>query len=221
MWEGAMTDESPKKDMKQNGMNYDKAKADSTKENHMKEIWQCQPVEDIQMSTEQIRKRAGRFEKKIWWRNVREYAGALIASVLFASFFVKSHDVVFRTACGMIVVGMAYAVWQLHRKGASKSAPEEMGSASSVQFYKSQLERQRDLAASVWWWYLAPLVPGLVLFAASSAVSDPRPGRLMGLALFYGFTVGLFIFIWKLNARGARCLQRQIDELDGAENQRS
>jgi hypothetical protein len=220
MWEGAMTNESPQESMKQNGMNNENAKTDSPKQNRIKEIWLCQPVEELQMSAEQIRKRAGKFERKILWRNVREYVAAFIAAVLFASFFVKSHDVVFRTACGMMILGLGYAAWQLHRKGSAKRVSEEMGTASSLQFYRSELERQRDLAASVWSWYLAPLVPGLLLFAVSSALGDPRPSKLIALALFYGFSVGLFILVWKLNARGARCLERQIDELYAAENQR-
>ena len=93
-----------------------------------------------------------------------------------------------------------------------------MATTSSLQFYRRQLERQRDLTASVWSWYLAPLVPGLLLFAVSSALGDPHPRKLIVLALFYGFSAGLFIFIWKLNARAARCLQRLIDELYAAEN---
>jgi hypothetical protein len=215
MWEGAMINDAPNDRVKQNQMN---DSLNKNKEDRMKEIWQCQPVEGIKMSAEQIRKRAGGFEKKIMWRNVREYVSGLIAAGLFASFFVKNHDPMFRSACGLMIVGLAYVAWQLHRKGAAASVPEDMGAASSLQFYRKQLERQRDLAASVWSWYLAPLVPGLVLFAVSSALGDPRPRKLIILALFYGFSAGLFIFIWKLNARGARCLQKMIDELTAAEN---
>ena len=76
------------------------------------------------MSAEQIRKRAGSFEKRILRRNVREYLSGLIAAVLFASFFVKSDDPVFRTACGLMIVGLAYVAWQLHRKGSAKTVPE-------------------------------------------------------------------------------------------------
>ena len=190
----------------------------SSKEERMKEIWQCQPVEGIKMSAEQVRKRAGGFEKKIMWRNVREYLSGGIAAVLFAYFIATNHDPLFRASCILMIVGLAYVAWQLHRKGSAQSVPEEMGLVSSLQFYRGQLERQRDLAASVWSWYLAPLVPGLALFAVSSALADPRPRKLIALALFYGFATGLFIFIWRLNARGARCLQRLIDELGATEN---
>ena len=55
---------------------------------------------------------------------MREYLSGLIAAVLFASFFVKSDDPVFRTACGLMIVGLAYVAWQLHRKGSAKTVPE-------------------------------------------------------------------------------------------------
>jgi Flp pilus assembly protein TadB len=205
-----MMNESPKDPREQNQMQMN--------DDNLKEIWRCQPVEGIKMSAEQIRKRAGSFEKKIMWRNVREYISGGIAAVLFVYFIATNHDPLFRAACVVMIVGLAYVAWQLHRKGSAKSVPEEMGAASSLQFYRKQLERQRDMAASVWSWYLAPLVPGLILFAISSALADPRPRKLIFLALFYGFSAGLFVFIWKLNARGARCLQRMIDELHDAEN---
>ena len=183
----------------------------------MQEIWQCQPVEGLKISVEEIHHRAEKFEKKIMWRNVREHLSGLVAAVLFGSFFVKSHDPLFRTACGLLIAGLAYVAWQLYRKGSSRNLPEHLGSESSLQFYRKQLEQQRDLAASVWSWYLAPLVPGLVLFAVSSALADPRPRKLAALALYYGFCVALFIFIRQLHTRGARCLQRLIDELYAAE----
>jgi hypothetical protein len=190
------------------------------KEDRIKEIWQCQPLEGIQMSADQIRRRAGTFQKKILWRNVREYAAGLIAAVLFGFFFVTSHDTLFRVGCALLIAGLAYVAWHLHRKGSARSVPAAVGAASSLQFYRGELERQRDLVASVWWWYLGPLIPGLILFAVSAALADPHPHKLGVLALVYGLCAGLFIFVWKLNARAAHCLQRLIDELYTAESQR-
>ena len=64
----------------------------------VQEIWQCQPVEGIKMSADEIRNRALKFEKRIFWRNAREYAGALIAVVVFAVSFVKTDDLGMRAA---------------------------------------------------------------------------------------------------------------------------
>jgi hypothetical protein len=37
------------------------------------------------------------------------------------------------------------------------------------------------------------------------------------LALWYGLIAVFFIFVWRLNVRAARCLQRMIDDLRRAE----
>jgi hypothetical protein len=77
----------------------------------MKELWQHQPVEVVPMSLEKIRARAAKFEKKIWWRNLREYVGGAIAAALFVSFFIKSHDNLFRLACVLMIAGLAYMAY--------------------------------------------------------------------------------------------------------------
>jgi hypothetical protein len=86
-----------------------------------------------------------------------------------------------------------------------------------VQFFRGELERQRDAIKNVWPWYLAPMVPGYVMLTIAYAVSFPRPVRWIGAGAFDLFVVLLFIGIWKVNMRAARCLQRSIDELNVAE----
>ena len=182
------------------------------------QIWQGQPVEGLKMSTDEIRKRAGKFQSTIQWRNVREYAGALVAAGLFGSFLLKNHDTLFRIAFGLFIAGLAYLVFQLQRKGSTKGLPEAMGAVPCLQFYRAELERQRDLLANVWTWYLAPLVPGFAVYTIAFAVTYPHPAMLGALVLYDGVVAALFFLIWKMNVRAARSLQRRIDELYAAQN---
>jgi hypothetical protein len=186
----------------------------------VQEIWQGQPLEGIKMSTAEIRKRAGKFENQVQWRNVREYLGALIAAVAWGFVLLKGHEILFRVAFGLFIAGLAYVVFQVHRKGSARSLPAAMGSASCLDFYRGQLERQRDLVSSVWWWYLAPLVPGFAVYTVAYALANPRWGNLGGLAVMNLIVAAVFFFIWKLNLRAARTLQRLIDDLSAAENSR-
>jgi lipopolysaccharide export LptBFGC system permease protein LptF len=186
----------------------------------MKNIWQCQPVEGIPMSVQQIRKQAGKFEKQIVWRNVREYAGALIAAALFSFSFATTHDPLFRSGFVLLIAGLVYVAYQLHRKGSPKSLPVQMGAVSCLQFHRSELERQRDLVGSVWSWYLGPLIPGLAVLTIAMAVANPRPGNIGGVMLMATIIAAFFVFVGKLNARAARSLQRLIDELSTAEGTR-
>jgi len=186
-------------------------------ENPAQRIWQNQPVEGIKMSAEEIRRRAGKFERRIRRRNLRESVGCVIVSGLFAYFLYDTHNVLFRIAYGLFIVAMIWIAIQLHRKGFVMSLPAGLEASSSVQFFREELERQRDAIKNVWPWYLAPMVPGYVMLTIAYAVSFPRPVRWIGAGAFDLFVVLLFIGIWKMNMRAARCLQRSIDELNAAE----
>ena len=186
--------------------------------NRIQEIWQCQPVEGIKMSIEEIRKRSTRFEKKIFWRNMREYVAGAIATVLLGVSIAGSHNLLDRSAFVLLIAGMVYALYQLHRRGAAKSMPASAAAVGpSLDFYRSELTRQRDLTSTVWTWYLGPFVPGLVVSAIASAAHSLQPRHIAMVAFWYGLIAAFFLVAWKLNARAARCLQRMIDDLRTAE----
>ena len=185
--------------------------------NPAQRLWQDQPVEGITMSVETIRKRAAKFERKILWRNVREYVAALIAAALLGYFLVTAKDVFARVTFGLLIAGLLWMVVQLHRKGSVMTMPAGLGTLTSLEFYRTQLERQREAVDTVWSWYLAPLIPGFLVYTVWSAIRSPHPATWVGLAVMDVVIAGVFYVIWKMNARAARCLQRMIDELKAAE----
>lgn len=172
------------------------------------------------MSSEVLRKRARKFGRAIWWRNAREYVGAVIGVALFASFLTQAHDLVFRVSYALFIAGMVWIVVQLHRKASTRSIPLEADTSTSLRFYRAELERQREVVKNVWPWYLAPLVPGFVVYTLAYALAFPRPVSWAGLALLDAIIAALFFAVWKMNMRAARCLQRTIDELKAVENSR-
>jgi hypothetical protein len=188
--------------------------------NNPQQIWQSQPVEGIKMSAEALRQRSGKFEKMFRRRNIREYVASLLAAVGFGYFFVTTQAVLFRIAYILFIAGLGWVVFQLHRKGSSRSMPATMGTSTSLQFFRSELERQRDVVKNVWPWYLAPLVPGFVVLTVGYALARPYPVGVVSAVLLDGFIAVLFFLVWKMNQRAARCLQRTIDELYAAENPR-
>lgn len=182
--------------------------------NVVTQLWQSQPVEGIKMSVEEIRSRATKFEKKIFWRNIREYVGSAIAIGLFVSFFVNSHDSLFRTGCALCIAGLLYMAYQLNRRASVRSLPAELGAESSLQFYRGQLERQRDFIAHIWRWYLWPLVPGLAVFSLQSILAVHK--HIWPALAVNGLFAASLIAAWQANAYAARCLQKRINELNGA-----
>lgn len=180
-------------------------------------LWQCQPVEGIHMSIEEIRQRSAKFERKIVWRNLREYLASLVASILFVWFLVRTHDIFLRIAYVLFILGMAWVVVQLHRRGSARTLPSAMEASASLQYFRSELERQRDALQDVFSWYLAPLVPGFVVMTLGYLHSMPHPKGLIASAIVDVSVAALFYGIWRLNLRAARCLQRKIDDLYAVE----
>ena len=183
----------------------------------VQKIWQDQPVEGIKMPAEVIRKRASRFERKVKWRNIREYAASLVTVVLLGYFAATTHDLLSRVSFGLFIAALAWIVVQLHRKGAPKRMPSGVDTLTALRLYRSELERQRALVKSVRSWYLAPLVPGLVVYAVGQASHASTPATWIRLVFLVGFVAAAFRFVWKLNLRAAECLERMIDELNASE----
>lgn len=179
-------------------------------------VWQNQKLEGIRMSADELRRRAGKFQRRIFWRNAREYVAALVVVVFFGFQFWRTPDAVTRAGFVLISAGALYLVWHLGRRGSSRSLPVEMGLASGLEFHRRELERQRDLLQSVWRWYLGPLMPGWVVLAIGMARTNPGHLRNFGLifTLYQIIAALFFVFVWHINRRAARKLQQQIDELD-------
>ena len=186
-------------------------------QNPAQKLWQDQPLEGIKMSAEEIRRRAEKFERRIWWRNARETVASLIAVGLFVYFLATSHDWLSRVTFGLFIGAMVWIVGALHRKGSAKKLPEGVDTLTGVRLYRAELERQYEVVKGVWWWYLAPLVPGFVVYTIGYAVEFPRPGAWTGLAVMDGIVAGMFFLIWRMNMRAARCLQRMIADLKAPE----
>jgi len=180
-------------------------------------IWQNQPVEGIHMSAEAIRNRSVKFERRVYWRNVREYVSSAAAICMFGFFLVRDHRTLPRIAYVLFIAGIVWVVLQLHRKGSVKTVPAVLGTSPSLAFFRSELERQRDVVQSVLSWYLAPMIPGFVVLTLDMVHRLPFPASLGAIVLMDGGVALLFFVIWRINLRAARCLQRKIDELRAAE----
>jgi Flp pilus assembly protein TadB len=168
------------------------------------------------MSADQIRQRAVKFEKKIYWRNAREYVAAFVVVAFFAFELWRGPDPLTAAGFALIIAGVLYLVWHLHRRGSVRTPPADLGLTSGVEFFRRELERQRDLVKSVWRWYLGPVAPGLIVVMVAAARANPGHLRHFGwfMVAYDLFATFVFVFIWRLNERAARKLQRQIDELD-------
>ena len=177
----------------------------------LKNVWQNQTVEANQMSLDELRRKAGKFQKRIRNRNLREYAASAFAVAAFGYYIWRFPPL--RLGSGLMIAATLYMVYQLHTRGAAKTVPAALGMGTCRDFHRRELEQQRDLLRDIWKWYLLPCVPGLLAFLAVP-VMYLAPGKWLGVVPLILLCTVFFYGIASLNQRAARRLQRQIDELD-------
>ncbi len=191
---------------------------ESSQDRRMNELWQSQPTEGVRMSVEQIQASAGKFQRKIQFRNIREYVAA-VTVLVFAGFeFWHAGPLLVRVGFGLIAAGTFYLIWHLLSRGSARTLPEDAGRTSFIEFQRGELTRQRDLLTSVWRWYLGPLVPGMAVLLVAFALANPGHLKHPSFVVVPEgiFFAACFFVVAKVNATAARKLQRQIDELDQA-----
>jgi hypothetical protein len=180
------------------------------------EIWQSQHVEPLTMSIEELRSRAMKFESQIRLRNRRETIVAGVMIPIFALFLRWFPSPLERAGSILIIAGILFVIYRMNSMAAPAGVPAGGGLETCVAFHRRELERQRDLLRSIAFWYLGPLVPGLVLFNLAVIAPHIRPGHPTDWwrALpFLAIAAAWFRFTIRLNRRAAHTLQRAIDDL--------
>ena len=181
-------------------------------------LWTAQPVEPFTLSVDQLRKRAGKFQARIRQRNITEYLAALLVIGVFG--WMAWLIPVFTVKAGalLIILGALYVCWKLHKIAGQGAGQQADNADRLLDHHRTELLRQRDALASVWRWYLAPFVPGSVLFVAGGDFSpDTGLPFLAGLATFaisMAIMGSVFAGVIWLNNRAVKQLDAEIAELD-------
>lgn len=182
----------------------------------IRNVWQDQPVENAPMPLEEIRRKAQQFEKRIDRRNLREYIGGAVGLAVFTYYIFKFPSPMTRAGSALVIAGMLCIMVQIYRRASPGKLPADLAWTASLQYHRRELARQRDLLRSVSWWYIAPLLPGLLVFTAGTMPPHVPGWVYLVLGLFYLVVFGGIIWV---NHRAAVSVSRQIAELDNLESQ--
>ena len=180
----------------------------------IRDVWQNQPVENTPMPLEEIRRKARQFEKRISRRNLREYVGAALGIAAFTFYIFKFSSPMIRAGSALIIAGMICIVIQIYKRASPGTLPADAPLTDSIAFHRVELVRQRDLLRSVVWWYIGPIIPGLVVFGLGITPRRGAASLLNAVPLLCIFG----LVVWA-NHRAAERLERQIAELDNLESQ--
>jgi hypothetical protein len=192
--------------------------ANDDSSDQVRNLWQNQNLELFQMSPDEIRKRIQELDRRIRVKNVTGYvAGVLLIALFIFSLFV------FRTLTERIgslltILGTGYIVYQIYLKQqhakASSAGAKELGNAESTEFYRTELERQRNFHSGIWFWSrMVIFTPGPLIFIMGFAIAHPELAKFVRVDLI-GILI-LALLAIPVNLRLARKYQRQIDKLDG------
>src|ERR1017187_10646363 len=105
------------------------------------EVWRTQNVEHTQMTLDEIREKARKFKRTILFRNLREYV-AIVIVVAFFGLSMGQYPPLMRAGAGLIIAGVLYVAYQLHRRGSSKTAAADLATASCLDFHRRELDRK-------------------------------------------------------------------------------
>lgn len=173
------------------------------------------------MSLADVHLHAQRFQSRIRTRNMIEYVAAASVIAFFAWMIPTVPEPIVQFGAGLIVLGALYVCWKLYQLGRAATRGEmNAGAQSWVAFHRAELVRQREALRTVWSWYLAPFVPGMVVFLAGVSFTEANPAPLAArLTVFLaglGLMAAVFAVIWWLNAQAVKKLDAEIAAVDAA-----
>lgn len=182
-------------------------------------LWAEQHRDAVPLDAEALARADAHFRRRIRRRDAIEYVAGLLGMGVFVISAILIPDWGVRIGCAATVLGMLIVLRNLWRR--RPAAPDTALGAPSLAFYRATLVGQRDAVASVWRWYLAPPVPGMVLLLLavlrSSAERTPLWTAILGFVLTALPVVVVFWGIHRLNRTAAHRLQAMIDALDRGE----
>jgi hypothetical protein len=195
-------------------LNKEEAMPDKPTPVNPQDLWQSQPEEEMNVTLATIRSKALKFQTKIRRRNIREYVGLAIGTVLYGAFVWFLPGLLTKVGAVLTLAGMCFSVYRIYRDGSSQEVPVDSSARDCLEFHRRQLVRQRDMLRRVGPRQIGPVMPGFVLFYAGvwdSSVRDTKSAIVMAITGILAASV--FGFVYWCNVRAANKMQQELDAL--------
>jgi SNF family Na+-dependent transporter len=180
--------------------------------NDPRSVWQDESAEVPRMSPAMLQEKLARINADSAKRRHATNVGLTFNVVLFLMLaFVFSHPVL-RIGSGLTSIGWFIALRQLRRRDAAGMRAAATQYATSIQSYRSILERERDVAAA-WPWLLAA-VPGPIVYIIGTSLQFPRFRAY--LYIFLAVLAALVAVIVATQLLRTRRYQRELDSVAGS-----
>jgi hypothetical protein len=181
-----------------------------------KQIWQNQPTEAMQMSLEEIRRKAHQFHNKARLKALTAIVIGIALCGVFAATVAKPQYLVLRIGWGILSIWALYGAYQAYKWIWPSSLAPDATVGTSLDFYRRELERRRDYVRHIWrrsglWGCFT----GLALVVVPALMGALRAPRLLvnAVPLFVLLTTWFVVFS-SIRKRERTNLQREIDALN-------
>lgn len=179
-------------------------------------LWTVQQADARAPSRAELTERAARFRSRVRVRDLLEYAAGALVIATFGYIAIDAPDWGIRIASLALIAGMCAVLRNLwHRRPANDPA---MFAQDALTHYRELLAAQREALASVGRWYLAPFLPGMVIFIAAAVRAQAEaislPAALRNGAIATAVIALIFGLIFWLNRSAARAIAAEIATLD-------
>jgi Na+/melibiose symporter-like transporter len=182
--------------------------------NDPRNIWKNQTTEAFKMSADELRRKAQQRERKSRFEAAYSIVIGLILFVFFAWTFARPQELAPRIGVGVLSLwGIYFAYQACKRIWQGRLAPDATLN-TTLQSYRSELEKRRDYAQHIWRRALTFCFLGMALVIVPALIKSLDAPRL--LVNFVPFFVLLAIWcaiFFPMRKRNQRKLQQEIEEL--------
>jgi hypothetical protein len=119
------------------------------------------PCASREISADDLAREFNEFERGVRWRGRWEILGAVMGLAVASVVFLRATALPLQIAWAVSIALTLFLIWFVAGKTSVKPMPEQASFASSLAYYRGQLERQRRLLRTVAWWWLLPMLPAL------------------------------------------------------------
>ena len=188
-------------------------------ENDPRKIWQSQPKEPSAMTLKLIRMKVRELHAKTRRKLWGSLAGPLVVGA-FCALGIKLVDGLFPVLELVFALAIAWSltgVYFLNRGMWSAAMPGDAALSTGLEFYRREVERQRNLFGRVLLWSFGPVFLAIATFILLLVMVTR--GKIFPALPFLTLIVVWIGAVFVIRMRERRALQREIDELNDLERE--
>lgn len=190
--------------------------------NDPKNIWQSQPTEPLKMSATDLRRKAVKLQSRARFTARLTIIIGIVLCVFFAWSFSKVHTTLWRIGSGLLSLCMIYSAYHVYKWTWPGSLPEEAPIDTCLEFYRRELEKQRDYNRR-WWRSGLPVLTllGVVMVAVGTGARNGAAQHplLNSLPFFVILAIWAVAYSFLKKKHGRESLEREIAEMRAFERE--